>query len=115
VTEAEIALLRSLAEADVVTFMPEDSTAGALVWFEATLESLRGLQKAGWAELEIADDRKRVRSSPAEGEGRRRTAHGGWAGGAAAAGRVTAARNPCMSAADCTTPYRADSVGPRRS
>ena len=27
VTEAEITLLRSLAEADVVTFMPEDDTA----------------------------------------------------------------------------------------
>ena len=35
VTEAKITLLRSLAEADVVTFMPEDDTAAAVVRFEA--------------------------------------------------------------------------------
>jgi hypothetical protein len=35
VTEAEITLLRSLAEADVVTFMPEDDTAATVVRFEA--------------------------------------------------------------------------------
>jgi hypothetical protein len=29
--------------------------------FEATVESLREMQKAGWVELEVADDRKRVR------------------------------------------------------
>ena len=34
-TEAEITLLRSLAEADVVTVMPEDDTAAAVVRFEA--------------------------------------------------------------------------------
>jgi hypothetical protein len=44
VTPAEITILRSLAEADVETFMPEDSAA-ALARFEATLESLREMQK----------------------------------------------------------------------
>jgi hypothetical protein len=61
VTEAEVALLRSLAETDVVTFMPEGYTAAALARFDATLESLREMQKAGWVKLEVADDRKRVR------------------------------------------------------
>jgi hypothetical protein len=61
VTAAEIALLRSLAEADVVTFMPESSTAAAVARFEATLASLRDLQKAGWVEIEVADEQKRRR------------------------------------------------------
>jgi hypothetical protein len=37
VTDAEITLLRSLAETDVVTFMREDNTAAAVARFEATL------------------------------------------------------------------------------
>jgi hypothetical protein len=61
VTEAELTLLRSLAETDVVTFMPEDNTAAALARFEATVESLREMQKAGWVELEVAEDKKRRR------------------------------------------------------
>jgi hypothetical protein len=61
VTAAEATLLRSLAQADVVTFTPETNTAAALARFEATLESLRELQKAGWVELEVAEERKRRR------------------------------------------------------
>jgi hypothetical protein len=61
VTAAEITLLRSLAETDVVTFMPESSTAAAVARFDATLASLRGLQKAGWVELEVAEEQKRRR------------------------------------------------------
>jgi hypothetical protein len=61
VTAAEIALLRSLAETDVVTFMPEGNTAAANARFEATLESLRDMQKAGWLELEVAEDLERRR------------------------------------------------------
>jgi hypothetical protein len=64
VTPAEITILRSLAEADVVTFMPEGHTAAALARFEAILESLSEMEKAGWLELEVADDRKRVRGPP---------------------------------------------------
>jgi thiazole synthase ThiGH ThiG subunit len=60
-TEAELTLLRSLAAADVVTFMPEDNTAGARARYEATVACLTEMQKAGWVELEVADDRKRVR------------------------------------------------------
>jgi len=51
----------SLAETDVVTFMPEDNTAAALTRFEANVESLREMQKAGWVELEVAEDKKRRR------------------------------------------------------
>ncbi|MFL5496499.1 MAG: hypothetical protein ACJ8DC_19090, partial [Gemmatimonadales bacterium] len=47
-TPAEITILRSLAEADVVTFMPDGHTPAALARFQATLESLREMQKAGW-------------------------------------------------------------------
>jgi hypothetical protein len=61
VTEAEVALLRSLAETDVVTFMPEDNTAAAVARFTATVESLKEMQKAGWVELEVAADKKRRR------------------------------------------------------
>jgi hypothetical protein len=61
VTAAEIALLRSLAETEVVTFMPEDDTAAALARFTATLENLRDLQKAGLVELEVAEEQKRRR------------------------------------------------------
>jgi hypothetical protein len=61
VTEAQIALLRSLAETDVVTFMPEDNTAAALARFEATVESLREMQKAGWVALEVAEEQRRRR------------------------------------------------------
>jgi hypothetical protein len=60
-TPAEITILRSLAQADVVTFMPEGTTAAALAWFETTLESLREMQKAGWVQLEVAEDKKRRR------------------------------------------------------
>jgi hypothetical protein len=62
VTEAQITLLRSLAEADVVTFIPEGNTAAAaLARFEATLARLRDLLKAGWVELEVAEEQKRRR------------------------------------------------------
>jgi hypothetical protein len=61
VTAAEVALLQSLAQADVVTFMPEDTTAAAVARFEATVESLREMQMAGWVELEVAEDKKRRR------------------------------------------------------
>ena len=60
-TPAEITILRSLAEVDVVTFMPDGHTAAALARFEATLESLREMQKAGWVELEV---NKPTRSLP---------------------------------------------------
>ena len=63
-TEAELTLLRSLAETDVVTFMPEDNTAAALARFEATVASLRDMEKAGWIELEVAQDEKRKRGHP---------------------------------------------------
>ncbi len=53
-TEAELALLRSLAEVDVVTFMPEGASRAAVARFEATLASLKEMQKAGWIELEVA-------------------------------------------------------------
>ena len=79
-TPAEITILRSLAEADVVIFMPEGHTAAALGRFETTLESLREIQKAGWVELEVADDRKRVR-------GRHRQKVKGAAARCTAAGR----------------------------
>jgi hypothetical protein len=64
VTPAEIALLRSLCETDVVTFMPESNTAAARAKYEATLESLRDMQQAGWVELEVnkATQRQRGRS-----------------------------------------------------
>jgi hypothetical protein len=58
-TETEIALLKALAGAELVTFMPEDTTAAALTRFKATVESLREMQKAGWVELEVAAERKR--------------------------------------------------------
>jgi hypothetical protein len=63
-TDAEISLLRSLAEADVVTFMPEDNTAAALARFKATVESLTEMQKAGWIELEVTQAEKRNRGHP---------------------------------------------------
>jgi hypothetical protein len=69
VTAAELSLLKSLAQVDVVTFMPEDNTAAARTRYEATVESLRELQKAGWVELAV---------------------HGGRQGGAAVVGRVMA-------------------------
>jgi hypothetical protein len=64
VTKTEVTLLRSLAQAEVVTFMPGANTAGALARFETTVASLRDLQKAGWAELEVAEDKKRKRGHP---------------------------------------------------
>ena len=33
--------------------MPEDNTVAAVARFEATLASLREMQKAGWIELEV--------------------------------------------------------------
>jgi hypothetical protein len=56
VTDAEQTLLRSLAAADVVTFLPEDNSAAALATYEATVERLREMQKAGWIELEVNED-----------------------------------------------------------
>jgi hypothetical protein len=71
VTEAQITLLRSFAETDVVTFMADGNTAAALALFEATVASLDEMQKAGWLELEVAEERKTgARSPPPEGEGR---------------------------------------------
>jgi hypothetical protein len=64
VTEAEVALLRSLAEVDVVTFKPEGTTRAAVARFEATLASLKEMQKAGWVELEVAEDEKQHRGRP---------------------------------------------------
>jgi hypothetical protein len=61
VTDAGITLLRPLAEADVVTIMPDANTAAALTRFDATLESLREMKKAGWVALEVADEQKRRR------------------------------------------------------
>jgi hypothetical protein len=61
VTADELSLLKSLAQVDVVTFMPDGHTAAALARFEGTLESLREMQKAGWVELELAEERERVR------------------------------------------------------
>jgi len=80
VTAAEIALLRSLAQADVVTFMPEGQTAAALARYEATLERLREMQKAGWIELEVAEEKKRRR-------GRHRPEHAGRGGTVHGAGQ----------------------------
>jgi hypothetical protein len=78
VTPAEIALLRSLCETDVVTFMPESNTAAARAKYEATLESLRDTQQAGWVELEVnkATQRQRGRSGvkPRRRRGARRPA-----------------------------------------
>jgi hypothetical protein len=59
-TEAELTLLRSLAEAEVVTFMPEGNTSAVPARFVATL-SLRDLPKAGWVELEVSEEKKRRR------------------------------------------------------
>jgi hypothetical protein len=53
VTPAEVALLKSLCQGDVVSFMPEGNTAAARAKYEATIESLREMKKAGWIELEV--------------------------------------------------------------
>ncbi|MGH7525376.1 MAG: hypothetical protein ACREMX_01585 [Gemmatimonadales bacterium] len=64
-TDAELALLRSLSQAEVVTFMPEGSTAAAVARFDALVKSLREMQKAGWVELEVSsDERRRVGRQP---------------------------------------------------
>ena len=60
-TEAEIALLKSLAAADVVSFMPEHNTAAARARYEATIDSLREPQKAGWVDLEANVEPRRHR------------------------------------------------------
>jgi hypothetical protein len=51
VTEAAISLLRSLAQAEVVTFMPEDNTAVALdqVQGDGSIASKRRRGQAGWS------------------------------------------------------------------
>jgi hypothetical protein len=59
-TPAELTLLKSLARADVVTFMREDNTAAARARYEATIESLREMQKAGWIELEVNEEPRRA-------------------------------------------------------
>jgi hypothetical protein len=61
VTAAEITLLRSFAEADVMTFMADDNTAAARARYEATIESLREMRKAGWIELEVNEVTRRQR------------------------------------------------------
>jgi hypothetical protein len=38
---------------DVVTFMPKDNTAAARAKYDATIDSLREMQQAGWVELEV--------------------------------------------------------------
>ena len=38
---------------DGVTFMPEDNTSAARAKYDATIESLREMKKAGWIELEV--------------------------------------------------------------
>ena len=87
-TPADFTLLRSLAAADAVTFMPEDHTAAVLARFEATMAS-RDLQKAGWIELEIAEERKRPGGPPpADGPGSCGSVHQGREGGTTAAGRA---------------------------
>jgi hypothetical protein len=74
VTPAEITILRSLAEADVVTFMPEGTTRAAVGRFEATLAS-QGNAEGG---LGRTPDRRR-KEAPAGSaeEGGRGTMHGG--------------------------------------
>jgi hypothetical protein len=64
VTPAEITILRSLAEADVVTFVPEGHTAAALARFEVTLDSLREMRKTRWVELQVAEDKRRKGGHP---------------------------------------------------
>jgi hypothetical protein len=44
--------------------MPEDNTAAALARFKATVESLKEMQKAGWLELEVAEEDRRHRGRP---------------------------------------------------
>jgi hypothetical protein len=73
VTEAEIALLKSLAAVDVVTFRPEGAGRAALGRYEATLARLKDLQRAGWVELEIADEKKRQRGQTRRGAAARCT------------------------------------------
>jgi DNA-binding PadR family transcriptional regulator len=64
VTPAELTLLKSLAAADVVTFMPEDNTAAARARYETTIDGLRELQKAGWVDLEVNEETRRHRGRP---------------------------------------------------
>ncbi len=58
-TDAQLALLRSLSEAEVVTFMPEGSTAAAMARFDALVKRLREMQREGWVELEVSSDERR--------------------------------------------------------
>jgi hypothetical protein len=60
VTPAEVALLKSLCQGDVVTFMPEDNTAAARAKYDATIESLREMKKASWIELRGSSDQIQV-------------------------------------------------------
>lgn len=80
-TEVELALLRSLAETDMMTFVPEGSSAGALAKFEVTLASLRKMQKAGWIELKVLPENKQRVAN------RRRQKHRGAAARCTVAGR----------------------------
>ena len=48
-----VTLLKLLCQGDVVAFMPEDNTAAAGAKYDATIESLREMKKAGWIELEV--------------------------------------------------------------
>jgi hypothetical protein len=63
-TPAEVRLLKSLAQADVVTFMPEDNTAAALTRYEATVAGLKEVVKAGWVEFEANEEQRRHRGRP---------------------------------------------------
>ena len=52
-TSDELTLLRSLCEAEVLTFSPEDMTSPALERFEQTVALLRRMEGSGWVQLEI--------------------------------------------------------------
>ena len=69
---------------DGVTFMPEDNTSAARAKYDATIESLREMKKAGWIELELNKPTGRQGGREAGGGG---AVHRGRAGGAPAAGR----------------------------
>ncbi|HEX3236361.1 MAG TPA: hypothetical protein VHR41_19380 [Gemmatimonadales bacterium] len=75
-TAAELALLKSLAQVEVVTFMPEGAGRAAVARYEATLASLKDMQKAGWVELQIADEKTRQRGQTRQGASARCTEAG---------------------------------------
>ncbi len=50
--------------------MPKGTTRAAVARFEATLASLKEMQKAGWVELQIADEKKLQRQTEREAAAR---------------------------------------------